>query len=136
MLIALAVVPGCGGDKTAEYKQDAKAIIQPLRGTLASTNERVTAAHTLDGRIAAFDETRRAVDTAAAKLGKLDPPSDAKTQHEAFVRELEQFGADIRTFERAARAGASEKAGRTLSQLKVDTVRLNKANDALRAKVD
>jgi hypothetical protein len=137
MLVALGVAAGgCSGDKTAEYKQDAKAIIDPLRGTLASTSERVAAARSLDARIAALDATRQAVDTAAAKLSKLDPPSDAKAQHEAFVRELERFGSDIRAFEHAARAGDSKGAQRSQAQLRADTTRLKDANDALRAKVD
>jgi hypothetical protein len=138
MLVALAVVvvAGCGGDKTSEYKQDAKAIIDPLRGTLASTNNRVASARSRSARIAALDKTRQAVDTAAAKLAKLDPPQDAKAQHQAFVRELQRFGSDIRAFERAARAGESKGVARTSTQLKVDATRLEHANDALRAKVD
>ncbi len=137
LLVAAAIaVAGCGSDETDQYKEDAKAIIDPLRGTLNSTNERVSAAKNLDQRIAALDETRRALDKAAADLNELDPPEDAKAQHDRFVKELERFAGDIRAFEKAARKNDTKGVRESLDKLRTDTARLKQANNALKAKVD
>src|SRR3954453_5304198 len=85
---------GCGDSETDRYKADVKAAIQPLRTTLDSTNERVAAARNLRERVAALDKTGRALDTAAAKLEKLDPPEDAKAEHDDFVAQLHRFARD------------------------------------------
>src|SRR4051794_34295955 len=90
LLVAVAVaVGGCSSQKD-EYKQDARAIINPLREKLNTTSERVSGARSLKQRIMALDEPRRALDPAPAKLEKLAPPADAQTEHEAFVKRLHQ----------------------------------------------
>ena len=137
VLVAIAVaVGGCGNSEKDQYKQDAKAIIEPLRSTLNSTNERVAAAHSLKGRIAALDTTRRALDTAATKLGKLDPPADAKAAHENFIRELQKLAADIRGYARAANGTNPAAVRRALDAMRSDTAGLQAAITALRDKVD
>jgi uncharacterized protein involved in exopolysaccharide biosynthesis len=136
LLVAVAVaVGGCSSQKD-EYKKDARAIINPLRETLNTTNQRVAAAQDLKQRIAALDTTRSALDTAAAKLEKLDPPAEAKTEHDAFVKRLHQFASDIRGFERAANGNDPKAVRASLNALRGDTARLKQANDALKAKVD
>jgi predicted nucleic acid-binding Zn-ribbon protein len=140
-LVAVAVaIGGCGGgsdgDKTGEYKEDAKAIIGPLRGKLNSTNERVGAATNLNQRLAALEETRKALDTAASKMKELDPPDDATPEHDKFIAALERFAADIRAFETASRDNDRSGIKESLSALRTDTAQLKQANDALKAKVD
>jgi DNA repair exonuclease SbcCD ATPase subunit len=136
LLVAVVVaLGGCGQSETDKYKEDVQAAIKPLRSTLDSTNERVAAAQSLKERIAELDKTRRALDAAAAKLEKLDPPADAKAEHDNFVEQLHRFAADIRRFAKAANGDRPLAVRRALGALRLDTARLKDANDALKAKV-
>jgi DNA polymerase II large subunit len=137
VLVAVAVaLGGCGDSETDRYKADVKAVIEPLRATRDSTNKRVAAARNLQERIAALDETRRALETAAAKLETLDPPEDAKAEHDNFVTQLRRSARDIRRFERAANGQRPRAVRQSLDALRTDTARLREANDALKEKVD
>jgi hypothetical protein len=137
LLVATVVAfGGCGADEKAEYKEDAKAIIDPLRKTLNTTNERVGAASSQRERTAELAKTRRAVETAADKLEKLDPPAEAQTEHDNFVAQLHRFAKDIRAFERAAQGDDRRAVRRALVKLRADTARLKAANDALKEKVN
>jgi len=137
VLVALAVaLGGCGDSAEDQYKEDAQAIIDPMRATLNSTNERVAAAQNLQQRIAALDKTRRALDTAARKLGRLDPPEDAKAAHQNFIRELRKLAGDIRAYARAANGNAPRAVRRSLDAMRSDTAGLKAAITALKDKVD
>src|SRR3954463_14669345 len=137
LLVALAVaLVGCGKSAEDRYKEDARAIIDPMRRALNSTNERVAAAHSLRQRIAALGVTRRALDTAAKKLGKLEPPPDAKAAHDNFIRELEKLAGDIRAYARAASGDNPRAVRRSLDEMRADTSGLQAAIAALREKVD
>jgi hypothetical protein len=137
LLVAVAVAfGGCGQSEKDKYKDDVQAAIKPLRSTLDSTNERVAAAQNLKERIAALDTTRQALDSAAAKLEKLDPPADAKLEHGNFVAQLHRFASDIRRFERAANGNQPRAVRQSLDAMRADTARLKEANDALKTKVD
>src|SRR4051812_10302243 len=136
LLVAVAFAAGgCGDDQTAKYRDDVKAALGPLRATFATTKERTAAAHSLKQRIAALDQGRRALETAAAKLEKLDPPADARVEHDDFVRQLPRYADDIRRFERAANDNDPPAVKRALDALRSDPAHLKRATDALKAKI-
>jgi uncharacterized protein YoxC len=137
LLVALAVALGaCGSSQTDSYKKDAKAIVDPLRSTINSTDSRISAQKTEQAKLAELDKTRSAVDDAATKLEKLTPPDDAKAEHDEFVTQLHTFGDDIKGVETAATAKDAAATRQALAKLKTDTAELKKANDALKAKVN
>jgi hypothetical protein len=136
LVVAAVALPACGSSDNDTYKKDAKAIIEPLRGTINSTDQRITAQSSDQGKIAELDKTRKAVDQAATKLEGLNPPSDAKAEHQAFVKQLHLFAADIKAVETAAQRKDQAGAKQALAKLQSDTLALKKANDALKAKVN
>src|SRR5215212_3199228 len=93
LMVALALVgAGCGEDSaTAEYKADAKAIIDTLREDLASSSKRAAAATSDTARIRAFAGRRKAAASAAASLHKLEPPRIAEHEHDNFVIALRRY---------------------------------------------
>jgi hypothetical protein len=135
LVVAAVALPACGSSDTDNYKKDAKAIIDPLRGTINSTDQRISAQTSDQGKIAELDKTRKAVDEAATKLEGLKPPGDAKTEHQEFVKQLHLFAADIKAVETAAQAKDQAGAKQALAKLQTDTQALKQANDALKAKV-
>jgi hypothetical protein len=136
LVVAAVALPACGSSDTDNYKKDAKAIIDPLRGTINSTDQRISAQTSDQGKIAELDKTRKAVDEAATKLEALKPPGDAKAEHEGFVKQLHLFAADIKAVETAAQAKDQAGAKQALAKLQTDTQALKQANDALKAKVN
>ncbi len=136
VFVALAVaVAGCGNDARDRYKEDYKRVVAPVARALGTSTQRVEAAKTLNKRLVVLDKARRALDTAAGKLKKLDPPSEAQAEHDRFVKVLERYAADIRAYELAVRRGDARGVRRSLDALGRDPARLKQANEALAEKV-
>ena len=137
LAIVALVAGGCGGSDTkADYKKDAKAIIDPLRETLNSSNARVGAATSDRARIRELDQTRRAVATAARELDELKPPKSAEVEHDNFVISLRKFAKDIQAVERAIQDNDQRAARRAVARLRRSAAEVKQANDELKAKVD
>ena len=139
LLMLCAVALGaCGGDSAADqkadYKKDAKAILDDAKTSLQSLQTRV-AGKSADQQLQELARTRQEVVSAADRLEKLDPPDDVKPEHEKFVAALRKFGEDFSSVEAAGKAKDKAAAQKAVSQLQTDAAQLQSASSALEAKL-
>jgi 23S rRNA A2030 N6-methylase RlmJ len=75
-------------------------------------------------------------DQEVAKLRKIDPPSDAEDEYDAFVATLATIADDLRGISKAAAARDPGKARAETRSLLSDAQKTSKAETALRKAVD
>ncbi len=141
LMVAAVVVAGCGGgggksqaDQTAQYKKDAKTILNQAKASLESLQTRVAGKSTAQA-LQELAKTREDVIGAADRLDKLNPPADVKAEHDKFVTALRTFGQDFQPVEAAGKAKDKAAAQQALQKLQADATQLKTASDALEAKL-
>jgi poly-D-alanine transfer protein DltD len=139
LLMLCAVALGaCGGnssaDNKAQYKKEAKAIIDQAKGSLQTLQSRVSG-KTADQQLQELAKTRQEVVSAADRLAKLTPPAGVKAEHDTFVAALRTFGQDFQKVEAAGKARNKQAAQQALTQLQTDAGQLGQASNALEAKL-
>ena len=138
LMLCAVVLGGCGGksdaQQKADYKKEAKAIIDQAKTSLTSLQARV-AGKSADQQLQELAKTRQEIVSAADRLDKLNPPSGVQTQHDQFVAALRKFGQDFQKVEAAGKARDKQAAQQALAQLQTDAAQLGQASNALEAKL-
>lgn len=142
--LAVLLLLGCGGQSKssapkplgkAEYGQKLNAYAQAFKSSIETSRGKVQGASDSAGKAAGLGEFRSEFDKLATQLDGLEPPSVAKTAHDALVGTLRKGAGDIGMVQEAVRTSDRTRAQSGLQALQSDNVQIQSELGDLQAKV-
>jgi hypothetical protein len=141
VLVALAItgallVTGCGGDSTKDtYKKEAQKAANAFKSSAEAGAAKAQSASTPEERLAALEELKKSVDTAASDFSNLKPPSDVKSDNDALIAVFKSLSSDITEVETAVKNNDQAAAQAVVPKLQADQAKAQEIIASLQKKL-
>lgn len=139
-LALLAVVPavGCGGDNSAQFREDYNAAVDKLSKINTDIGSAAgDAGERSNAKIAnEFNQIADTAEQTRSDLAGLDPPEDAKQEYDKLLAALEKGVDDLRSVANAAKSNNPQRANQAVEDLAQSGQEITAAETALKQAVD
>lgn len=136
LVVAAPTLAACGDDKADKYNEEGKKVVDQFQKDVQAAQTNLQAQQEPEGVAAGIDQMRAAFEKAANGLSELDPPEDAKANHDKFVSQLRSFGPDFETLSSAARENDQQAVQEVQASFQTKLADLQQTADALKKQLD
>jgi len=135
LVAASLVVAACGDEKTDTYNAEGEKVVDRFQKDLRAAQAELQNQTEPEGVARGIEQMRSAFAEAADGLSRLDPPGDAKADHDKFVGQLRAFGPELDRFAKAVREQDSETIGEVQAVFTTRLKELQATADTLKGRL-
>jgi hypothetical protein len=136
LVLAVPTLAACGDEQADKYNEEGKKVVEQFQKDVQAAQANLQAQREPQGVADGIEQMRAAFDKAADGLSELDPPDDAKANHDKFVGQLRSFGPDFDRLATAAREEDEETIQGIQVSFQTKLAELQKTADALKKQLN
>jgi lantibiotic modifying enzyme len=136
LALAVPTLAACGNSKADDYNSQGKKVVNQFQKDVEAAKTNLQGQQSPEGVAQGIEQMKGAFTKAADGLDKLDPPDDAKANHEKFVSQLRDFGPQLDKLAKAVREKDAQALGEIQTTFQAKLQELEKTSNDLKKQLN